>query len=1001
MKARKVITATLLAALLCAALVFVVVNTKTQSGSSVTPAVAINEVMASNKGSVPDDFGNYPDWVEFKNLTSEEIDISGLGLSDSLLDGAKYVFPSGTKIPANGFLLVYCSGGTEGGLYAPFRISSSETLVLFDSRGQALSTLQLRAVMEGKSLALDASGNYVEQSPSPGYENDEAGIAAYEKTMLGGEDMGVYINEFMASNITTLPDAMGVYSDWIELYNATDADVDLSGCGISDSLDQPMKYRFPEGTVIKAKSYLVIFCSGSESAAGDAELHVPFSLRAYEESVVLSGKTGKIADSYSYARQQADVSMARVPDGTGEFSASHKPTPGFANTDEGYAQFTQHMNASLGDLYISEMMGLNSSAVADLQGQYIDWFEVHNAGASSVNLSGYGITNDPNNPAKWVFPDVTVEAGGYLVVYASGLPVGDAQKKNQLDLTFSISSTGEALYLFDPQGGFLNKLAAGAFLPDVSCGRDENGQTVYYKTATPGAQNGAGSAGITASPEFVTAPGIFDAPVSLQINVPAGETVYYTTDSTTPSPSSGSAQKYTGPIEIGKNTVVRAISVRDGYLTGFSVSGTYLFSSDGVDHALPVVTLVTDPDNLWDEKTGIYAYGENFDPDLPLDQMLLSANYYEGRGVQGEEIQTKWERPASFAVYNDSGTQVFSQNVSIRISGAYGRMRAQKGFAVIARAEYGKNSLAYPFFENRPYTEYKSLVLRAGAQDQSLSKIRDELSSGLLEGTDMNILYQAYKPYVLYLNGEYWGVYFLKEKRSRFFVAQHENLTESENIDIVKSETRVSNGSAQEWKDLMAYVRAHDLSNAEAYAYVESLMDMQSFMDYMIAEIYVANSDYWNIQYYKAPGGKWTWIYYDFCWGWGSYTHNTLQKRRESTQPCSDLFNALLKNAAWRDAFIRRFAEAMKTVYDPQRVNALIDELYGYVEPEIAREREKFNQAMFMGVKQVNLNLSNYDKFQSEIQKVRAFAQNRPEVVKQQLQQAFNLSDAYMNEVFG
>jgi hypothetical protein len=231
-----------------------------------------------------------------------------------------------------------------------------------------------------------------------------------------------------------------------------------------------------------------------------------------------------------------------------------------------------------------------------------------------------------------------VEAGGYLTVYASGLPTGDAQKKNQLDLTFSISSTGEALYLFDPQGNFLNKLNAGAFLPDVSCGRDQNGETVYYKTATPGSANSTPSDGIAATPVFLTAPGIFDSGISLEISVPAGETVYYTTDCNTPT---ASAKQYTGPITVNENTVIRAISVRDGYITGSTVSGTYLFTSDGVNHALPVVTLVTDPANLWDDKTGIYAYGENFNPNLQLDEMLLTASYYEGRGYQGEEIQSE------------------------------------------------------------------------------------------------------------------------------------------------------------------------------------------------------------------------------------------------------------------------------------------------------------------------------------------------------------------------
>ena len=265
----------------------------------------------------------------------------------------------------------------------------------------------------------------------------------------------------------------------------------------------------------------------------------------------------------------------------------------------------------------------------------------------------------------------------------------------------------------------------------------------------------------------------------MAITAGEGETIRYTTDCTTPNASS---EVYSGELSISKNSVIRAAAFRDGYLSGDVATATYLFRSDGVNHALPVVTLVTDPDNLWNSKTGIYATGDQFDPDAAsYADTLKSATYYQAKFATEEQVDTIWEKPAAFSLFDDNGKQVFTQNVGIRIAGSFGRGRAQKGFNVIARKEYGKGSMEYPFFENRPYTEYKAVVLRAGAQDQNRSKIRDELASGLLEGTDINILYQAYRPTVLYLNGEYWGVYFMKEKRNRFFVAQHEN-TEN-NVD--------------------------------------------------------------------------------------------------------------------------------------------------------------------------------------------------------------------------
>ena len=151
-------------------------------------------------------------------------------------------------------------------------------------------------------------------------------------------------------------------------------------------------------------------------------------------------------------------------------------------------------------------------------------------------------------------------------------------------------------------------------------------------------------------------------------------------------------------------------------------------------------------------------------------------------------------------------------------------------------------------------------------------------------------------------------------------------------------------------------------------------------------------------------GGKWKFIFYDFCWGFQSPGHETLAFRMGKTPSdvCSaKLFAAMLQNKGWRDSFCRRFGELLNTAFAPERVSALIEELYGYVEPEIKREREKFNKDTFMGVKQPATNLGTYEGFQSEISKLKDFAQRRPEELKRQLQSNLGLSDSYMKEVFG
>ena len=981
----------LISAALIVILAVFLINLKEGSSRAPADAVALSEIMISNKGSVPDNLGGYPDYIELHNGSTEKADISGYGLSDSLLEGAKYVFPAGTVLEPGAYVVVWCGGEAEDGMHAPFKLSAGEEAVLFDASGRPLDTAVLNSVDSGMVLRREGEV-WTQAKPCPGYPKTEEGMAEYEKSLKETEDIGLYINEFMASNATTLCDSFGSYSDWIELYNSTDTDMDISGFGISDNLSQPMKYRFPDGTTIAAKGYLVVFCSGNEGMQ-NGELHAPFGLRSYGEDVVIANRAGRIIDSYSFKNQETDVSVARIPDGAGELQPNSQPSPGYPNTGAGYSAFDAANRLPLGGVYISEFGGSTGSVASD-------WVEIYNSTGSAVSLAGYGISNNPKNPAKWVFPDISIEPGEYLLLYATG-SADKAQKKN-LKLNFCISSTGEALFFFDPNGKLIDKLSAGRMKSGQSYGRDGSDNRFYYAEPTPGAQNGKGYEGITQLPAFSVTPGIYDNAVTVAITAGEGETIRYTTDCTTPNASS---EVYSGELSISKNSVIRAAAFRDGYLSGDVATATYLFRSDGVNHALPVVTLVTDPDNLWNSKTGIYATGDQFDPDAAsYADTLQSATYYQAKFATEEQVDTIWEKPAAFSLFDDNGKQVFTQNVGIRIAGSFGRGRAQKGFNVIARKEYGKGSMEYPFFENRPYKEYKAVVLRAGAQDQNRSKIRDELASGLLEGTDINILYQAYRPTVLYLNGEYWGVYFMKEKRNRFFVAQHENTENNVDLAIGKGFKQRTYGDNSDWVSLYEYATSHDLSSAEAYAYVSERMDVDSFRDYMIAEIYNGNTDTYNFQYYRLKGGKWKFIFYDFCWGFQSPGHETLAFRMGKTPSdvCSaKLFAAMLQNKGWRDSFCRRFAELLNTAFAPERVSALIEELYGYVEPEIKREREKFNKDTFMGVKQPNTNLGTYEGFQSEISKLKDFAQRRPEELKRQLQSNLGLSDSYMKEVFG
>lgn len=319
---------------ICAAAILAVVSLYgSGNGASISSALYINEIMASNKQAVPDEYGDFPDWVELYNASDSDIDLSNYGLSNSKKQTAKWLFPNGSVIKAKSYLVIYCSGNSNSGrYYASFRISADDALVLTNPTGQFTDSLQLTAVAKNASLGRDENGNWVELlHPTPGFPNTEAGLLAYrESLMSSSSDNGIRINELMASNSLTYPGSYNDYPDWVELYNTTNAAVDISGYGLSDDIGQPRKWIFPEGTLIEPNGYLIICCS-SRDGLFNGELHTSFNLRAYGEDIVFSAPNGEIIDSTTYSSLDSDISLARSVDGTGEFVQAQNPSPGSAN----------------------------------------------------------------------------------------------------------------------------------------------------------------------------------------------------------------------------------------------------------------------------------------------------------------------------------------------------------------------------------------------------------------------------------------------------------------------------------------------------------------------------------------------------------------------------------------------------------------------------------------------------------------------------------------------
>ena len=1023
----------LIIALLTVCIVGIILYLTLGGGSGKTTAsasvVELNEVMSSNKGAVADETGDFPDWVEIHNKTQDSVDISGYGLSDDLLTAAKWTFPSGTVLEPDGFVVVFCSGEVERGkMHAGFRLSASDSVILSTVNGNPVDSIQLRSVDSGMSLGRDPSNTdtWAQMQPSPGYPNTPEGIAAYAATLGADatESIGVYINEFMPSNASTVVGPDGSYCDWIELYNTTMDTVDLSGYGISDTTTQPLKYTLPQGTTIQPNGVLLIYCTGRETPEGSDKIEAPFGLAAYSESVVFSTPAGKILDKYDYTRAETDISWARNPDGTGEFSKNSQPTPGYTNNSAGLKAFMAESTFGTGNIIISEALNANYSYLKQPGDEYFDWVEIHNTTGSPISLNGYALSNNAKNPAKWVFPDIQLEAGEYLTVLASGQNVRDAQKKNNLETNFRLSGDGDVVLLFTPDGEILDKLQVPKAHKDVSYGRT-GADLLFYATPTPNEANSAGVPAYCDAPVVSLASGCYEGGQQVSITAAEGAKITYTIDGSEPTASSNA---YAGPFTVTKTTVLRARAFAGGLNDSDITSASYIIYTgestvQNHRHTLPVMSIVTEPKNLWDPDTGIYVVGNRFAEAAGED----NADHYTVSEGMNNPNATKanfwqsWEKPVHFDLIDETGTGEYSADGVIRIFGAFSRAKEQKGLSLIARPGYGDSMFQHAFFSNRPYTEYKSLVLRSSAQDATYSRVRDIVITSLLGDSDLGlkpesqIAVQAYRQLVVYINGQYWGVYNLREKISKNFIAQHYGVNNPDSIDILMGNGNekcvIAGNGFRDYTDMVTWADEHDLSVDSNYQYICSLMDVENFAAYTAAEIIVGNTDSGNIKYWRTPelDNKWRWLFYDFCWAMNRNDNQTDQwtsgYRRDffsryfyegghgaggaqNKGTSTKLIRALLKNSEFRSLFLSKVAIMVNEVYTPEKIVARVDECQQRISDEMVFDVDLWDNI-------------TYDSWKNHCDNIREYARNYQDYCLKYCKAYFSLSDDDMTRIFG
>lgn len=936
-------------------------------------------------------------WAEVRNPSGETVKLSDFFLSDDPAVPDKWKFPE-AALEAGGYAVVNLMGGTYIGaesaenteypeFFANFKLNSSseDCLYLFDAGAGLLDTLEYDLNMPGPVSAVK-SGDAVMYTafPTEGAANSDKTFASASWTDADSSDP-VRINEVLPRNEYSIIDGDGDRCEWVELYNSSSSAVGLLGYYLSDSAEKPDKWALPDIT-LGAGEYLLIFLSGKDSTEG--ELHASFGLSKSDTAVYLSNYDGMRQDTLPIPPElSANVSVGRGENA--ELLYYAQPTPGGANTTHGFIDYIGVGGFSPESVYISEVCAVQAAGSGGR-----DWIELYNGSGEGLTLSGWHISDDVDELYKYELSGITIPSGGYAYFYCSS----KSGEQNSSTAPFGLSGSGETLFLTDAGGYIADVFTPGVQDVGITSGRmrdAESGERVFFAEATRGEKNPQTYySSYAPSPVFSDTRLYCSEPFALSIGCAnAAAEIRYTLDGSEPSAASA---LYTGPLNISGNAVVRAASFIGGRLMSRITTRTYLFERE---HSLPVVAIAMDGS----------AFNEMY---------------------SAVAKTPKVERECFMQFFAEDGKLGVETGAGLRVGGSSTRVYPQKTLNVYFRSAYGRSSVTYPFFGDYSVNTFKSMVLRNSGQDAYNARIRDAFASMAVLDLDVDAAASSFV--VVYINGEYWGIYDLKENQNEDYLAAHYGV-DPDTVEIIKRNTVVLAGSSA---DDFLRVRAYGVDypggikeyyyqsgvvaatpvpegqtpspseepssgapsviplTPERYAQYTEWVDSESIADYLIARSYFYDGDMFNQKYWRTTdyAVRWRAVFYDsdFMMGSGSPNGSVLSSyfrvtgvpSANGTLSNMDLYCALNSSPEWREAFIIRYIYVVKYYFNNDRLLPLYDSMAEQLAAEMERHIARWGKP------------ASVSQWERNIAVLRDGISGRADIALSQLKRQYNLSES-------
>ncbi len=602
-------------------------------------------------------------------------------------------------------------------------------------------------------------------------------------------------------------------------------------------------------------------------------------------------------------------------------------------------------------IVINEILASNSETNSDENGNFDDWFEVYNFGNTTLNLKDYYFTDDKDNPLKWQITseeDYYISPGDFILFWCDSEP-----NQGALHTNFKLSGSGEFIGIYTSESILVDGIEFNEQTSDVSYGRFPNGGLNLYNftTPTPSSSNNAiGLNGILSIPEADVIGGFYNVTQHVTLlTTDENCNIYYTTDFSEPTTQS---THYTLPIEIYATTVLRVAAFKTGFIQSPILTLSYIFTSNSFKN--PVISIVANEQYL----TGV--------------QGILN-------GVDNIEIPANME-------YLINGKTVFTTGMGVKLHSK--KSNKQYSMRFYARSRYGDKWFDFPFFDNKGPNEFKRLIIRNSGNDCVQTKtgnthFRDHIIQRMAKQSAKNSIISESKPVNIFINGEYFGLFNLRERIDEYFMETH--FPKQKNYDLLERAFGFSTnrnaivGNWEKWDNILNFVDIEgDMSDTDDYMTAKNLIDIEDFTNYWVTEVIMGNYDWLsnNIKFIVPDEGKCRWIYWDTDHGvgykysnYGNTDWNTLEwsltfsDRAWPRGQNNRIVRNLLTNQEYKEYFIKRLCYHLNQ-FTPEIIYPVIDSVEQLYTNDMQYQVQKWGSTM----EQWNENIENVKQYVVERQ---------------------------------